>query len=94
MGIYGREEISDYLVQPHARYVRDAGKWQPILCMTRLRSASEIPMSQTLNYFPVLFETETDAIRSGAHFLRPANWMIGYRKGESKRSGRHVLESR
>jgi hypothetical protein len=64
--IYGREEISAYLVQAHARYVRDAGKWQPILCMTRLRSATEIPISQTLNYFPVLFESETDAIRYGS----------------------------
>lgn len=56
-------EIGDYVVQAHAWYVPDAGKWQPILCMTRLRGAPEIPISQTFNYLPALFETETDAIR-------------------------------
>jgi hypothetical protein len=58
-------EIGEYIVQAHASYVPDEGKWQPILSMRRLRSAREVPISQTLNFLPVLFETETDAIQYG-----------------------------
>jgi hypothetical protein len=57
--------IGDYVVKAHAWYVPDAGKWQLILCMTRLRGAPQVPISQTLNHLPALFETETDAIRYG-----------------------------
>lgn len=58
-------EIGDYVVQAYAWYVPDAGKWQPILCMRRLRGTPERPISQTFNYCPALFETEADAIRYG-----------------------------
>jgi hypothetical protein len=56
-------EIGAYVVKAYAWYVPNARKWQPILCMTRLRGAPEVPISQTLNYLPALFETEADAIR-------------------------------
>ena len=56
-------EIGDYVVQAHARYVPDAGKWQPVLCMRRLRDALGTTTGQTFNYLPALFESEADAIR-------------------------------
>lgn len=59
------EEIGEFVVRACALYVPDAGKWQPILSITRLRWAPQVPVSQTLNYLPVLFETETDAIQYG-----------------------------
>jgi hypothetical protein len=58
-------EIGEFVVQSRALYRFDTGKWQPILCMTRLHGARVIPVSQTFNYLPALFETETDAIRYG-----------------------------
>jgi len=55
-------EVGEYVVQAHARYVPDAGKWQPILCMMRLRGDPEASNSQTFNYLPALFDVETDAL--------------------------------
>lgn len=55
-------EVGEYVVQANARYVPDAGKWQPILCMMRLRGDPEAPNSQTFNYLPALFDVETDAL--------------------------------
>jgi hypothetical protein len=60
-----KAEIGTYVVKAHARYVHNAGKWQPILCVRRLRSAPEKHISQYLNFLPAIFETETDAIRYG-----------------------------
>jgi hypothetical protein len=58
-------EIGDYVVQANAWFVPDAGKWQPILCMTRLRGVPDVPISQSLNYLPALFESEAEAIEYG-----------------------------
>jgi len=57
--------IGEFVVQVGALSIFDMGKWQPILCMTRVHGARVIPVSQTFNYLPALFESETDAIRYG-----------------------------
>jgi hypothetical protein len=60
-----KTKIGEYVIKAHAWYVAAAGKWKPILCITRLREGPEPPISQTLNYLPALFESETDAVRYG-----------------------------
>lgn len=58
-------EIGNYVIQAQAQYVSGEGKWQSILCMTRLFGVPALRVSQTFNYFPSLFETESDAIEYG-----------------------------
>lgn len=59
------EEIGGYVVRAHGCYMPEAGKWQPILCLTRCRGATGSSISQAFNYLPALFATEADAIQYG-----------------------------
>lgn len=57
-----REERGQYLIEASAFHL-PGSQWQPRLTMTRLRSASELPRSQSFPGLSPLFETAKGAIR-------------------------------
>lgn len=65
-----REERGLYLIEAGAFHLQQAGKWQPRLTMTRLRSRTGLSKSQAFPGLTPLFDTAKGATRFAADLGR------------------------